>query len=48
MPQDYEIASCGDLNARAGTRLDYDPHFNGSNAGLNQLLPPDDLGGSMT
>ena len=44
VPDDSEIALCGDYNARTGTTLDFDAHANGSNGGLNQLLPPDDLG----
>ena len=44
VPDDSEIALCGDYNARTGTTLDFDPYVNGSNGGLNQLLPPDDIG----
>ena len=44
VPDDSEIALCGDFNARTGITPDFDLHFNGSNAGLNQFLPPDDLG----
>ena len=44
VPDDSDIALCGDFNARTGITPDFSLHFNGSNAGLNQLLPPDDFG----
>ena len=44
VPDESEIALCGDYNARTGTLPDIDFHADGSNAGLNELLPHDDLG----
>ena len=44
VPDEYEIALCGNYNARTGILPDFDFHVDGSNAGLNQLLPHDDLG----
>ena len=42
VPDDSEIALCGDFNARTGVTPDFDLHFYGSYAGLNELLPADD------
>ena len=44
VPDDSEIALCGDFNARTGVTPDFDIHVYGSNAGLNELLPADDRG----
>ena len=44
VPDESEIALCGDYNARTGILPDIDFHADGSNAGLNELLPHDDLG----
>ena len=44
VPDESQIALCGDYNARTGILPDFDFHADGSNAGLNQLLPHDDLG----
>ena len=43
VPDESEIALCGDYNARTGILPDIDFHADGSNAGLNELLPQDDL-----
>ena len=44
VPDKSVIALCGDYNARTGILPDFDFHADGSNAGLNELLPHDDLG----